>query len=201
MFCTNCGARFADSNRFCTECGAPRWVPAEAKPAFSGGSKIDFSTFKKSEYEYDYSMFGNIKINDGGVIKDISVELCPDDDDKIPDSSKEALQFFVDNYEKYREIYLPTMLKYYQDLRSCLGYDEEYEVDGYPYITTIDQLLETIEFTGMIVHDEKKDGKHAIGLFFEATWEEEHGAGVLMAGFEVLDTGNQDHAYFTYALH
>ena len=78
---------------------------------------------------------------------------------------EEALQFFVDNYEKYREIYLPTMLKYYQDLRSCLGYDEEYEVDGYPYITTIDQLLETIEFTGMIVHDDKKDGKHAIGLF------------------------------------
>ena len=54
---------------------------------------------------------------------------------------EEALQFFVDNYEKYREIYLPTML------------------------TTIDQLLETIEFTGMIVHDDKKDGKHAIGLF------------------------------------
>ena len=25
---------------------------------------------------------------------------------------EEALQFFVDNYEKYREIYLPTMLKY-----------------------------------------------------------------------------------------
>lgn len=43
--------------------------------------------------------------------------------------------------------------KYYQDLRSCLGYDEE------------------------------------------------HGAGVLMAGFDVLDTGNQDHAYYTYALH
>ena len=83
----------------------------------------------------------------------------------------------------------------------CLGYDEEYEVDGYPYITTIDQLLETIEFTGMIVHDDKKDGKHAIGLFFDATWEEEHGAGVLMAGFDVLDTGNQDHTYYTYALH
>lgn len=107
----------------------------------------------------------------------------------------------MDNYEKYREIYLPAMLEYYQDLRRCLGYDEEYEIDGYPYITTIDQLLETIEFTGMIVHDEKKDGKHAIGLFFDATWEEEHGAGILMAGFEILDTGNQDHAYYTYALH
>ena len=38
-------------------------------------------------------------------------------------------------------------------------------------------------------------------IFFDATWEEEHGAGVLMAGFDVLDTGNQDHAYYTYALH
>ena len=38
-------------------------------------------------------------------------------------------------------------------------------------------------------------------FFFDATWEEEHGAGVLMAGFDVLDTGNQDHAYYTYALH
>ena len=191
----------ADSHKFCTECGTPRWVPVEAKTVSSDSSKIDFGTFKKSEYQYDYSMFGKIKINDGGVVKEISVELCPNDDDKISDSSKEALQFFVDNYEKYREIYLPTMLKYYQDLRSCLGYDEEYEVDGYPYITTIDQLLETIKFTGMIVHDDKKDGKHAIGLFFDATWEEEHGAGVLMAGFDVLDTGNQDHAYYTYALH
>ena len=42
---------------------------------------------------------------------------------------------------------------------------------------------------------------YTIGLFFDATWEEEHGAGVLMAGFDVLDTGNQDHAYYTYALH
>lgn len=198
MFCTNCGTKLADSDKFCTECGAPRWVPV--KPS-ADSSKIDFSTFKKSEYQYDYSYYGEIKINDGGVMKEISVELCPNDDEKISDSTKEALQFFVDNYEKYREIYLPAMLEYYQDLRRCLGYDEEYEVDGYPYITTIDQLLETIEFTGMIVHDEKKDGKHAIGLFFDATWEEEHGAGILMAGFEILDTGNQDHAYYTYALH
>lgn len=198
MFCTNCGIKLADSDKFCTECGAPRWVPVNP---LADSSKIDFSTFKKSEYQYDYSYYGEIKINDGGVMKEISVELCPNDDEKISDSTKEALQFFVDNYEKYREIYLPAMLEYYQDLRRCLGYDEEYEIDGYPYITTIDQLLETIEFTGMIVHDEKKDGKHAIGLFFDATWEEEHGAGILMAGFEILDTGNQDHAYYTYALH
>lgn len=44
------------------------------------------------------------------------------------------------------------------------------------------------------------DDFHAIGLFFEATWEPEHGAGVLMADFEVLDTGNQDYAEYTYAL-
>ena len=29
---------------------------------------IDFSTFKKSEYEYDYSIFGMITVNDGGII-------------------------------------------------------------------------------------------------------------------------------------
>ena len=55
----------------------------------SDSSKIDFGTFKKSEFQYDYSMFGKIKINDGGVVKEISVELCPNDDDKISDSSKE----------------------------------------------------------------------------------------------------------------
>ena len=99
-------------------------------------------------------MFGKIKINDGGVMKEISVELCPNDDDKISDSSKEALQFFVDNYEKYREIYLPTMLKYYQNLRSCLGYDEEYEVDGdalmaFAQYTLTDKLIEYLENFGI----------------------------------------------------
>ena len=117
MFCTNCGTKLADSDKFCRECGAPRWVPVKAKTASLDSSKIDFSTFKKSEYQYDYSMFGNIKINDGGVMKEISVELCPNDEEKISDSSKEALQFFADNYEKYREIYLPQLLEYYQNLR------------------------------------------------------------------------------------
>lgn len=198
MFCTNCGSKLSDTAKFCSNCGAPRYV----YPVAPVGNKIDFSTFKKSDYQYDYSHYGNIKINDGGVIKEISVELSPDDDEKIADSSKEALQFFVDNYDKYREIYQHALYEYYQELRSTLGYDniEAAEEDSFPYVTTFEEFLETVEFTGMIVHDDKKDGKHAIGLYFDATWEEEHGAGVLMAGFEVLDTGNFDHAHYTYAL-
>ena len=161
---------------------------------------IDFSTFKKSEYEYDYSIFGMITVNDGGVMREINVEIEPDDDDEIADSSKQALQFFADNYDKYRQIYLEAVLEYYQDRRSQLGYDSEEEEEGYPYITTVEQLLETITFTGMKIHGDMKGDKHAVGLYFDSTWDPEHGAGVLMAGFEVLDTGNQDHAYFAYAL-
>ena len=161
---------------------------------------IDFSTFKKSEYEYDYSIFGMITVNDGGVMREINVEIEPDDDDEIADSSKQALQFFADNYDKYRQIYLEAVLEYYQDRRSQLGYDSEEEEEGYPYITTVEQLLETITFTGMKIHGDMKGDKHAVGLYVDSTWDPEHGAGVLMAGFEVLDTGNQDHAYFAYAL-
>ncbi len=102
---------------------------------------IDFSTFKKSEYEYDYSIFGMITVNDSGVMREIDVEIEPDDDDEIADSSKQALQFFADNYDKYREIYLNAVLEYYQDSRSQLGYDSEEEEEGYPYITTVEQLL------------------------------------------------------------
>ena len=78
--------------------------------------------------------------------------------------------------------------------------ESEEEEEGYPYITTVEQLLETITFTGMKIHGDMKGDKHAVGLYFDSTWDPEHGAGVLMAGFEVLDTGNQDHAYFAYAL-
>lgn len=163
--------------------------------------KIDFSTFHASDYKYDSGLYGTITVDDGGVQREIEVEICSDINSKIDESSKEELQFFADNYEKYREIYLDALLSYYQELRLDLGYYTEEEVDGYPYITTVEQLIETIKFTGIIIHDEKRNGHHAIGLYFDSTWEEEHGAGVLMAGYEVIDTGNFDHAYYAYALH
>ena len=163
--------------------------------------KIDFSTFHERDNKYDQRIFGKITVDDGGFQREIDVEIRPDMHRKICESSKEELQFFADNYEKYREIYLDALLSYYQELRTGLGYYCEEEVDGYPYITTIEQLLETIEFTGIVIHDEKRNDHHAIGLYFDATWEEEHGAGVLMAGYEVIDAGGFDHAYYTYALH
>ena len=106
----------------------------------------------------------------------------------------------MDNYEKYREIYLDALLSYYQEYRTGLGYYGEEEVDGYPYITTIEQLIETITFTGIVIHEEKRGDHHVIGLYFDTTWEEEHGAGVLMAGYDVIDTGGFDDAYYAYAL-
>lgn len=162
--------------------------------------KIDFSTFHASDHKYDYSSCGTITVDDDGFQREIEVEIRPDINGNIFESSKEELQFFADNYDKYREIYLDALLSYYQELRTGLGYYCEEEVDGYPYITTIEQLLETIKFTGIIIHEEKRNGHHAIGLYFDTTWEEEHGAGVLMAGYDVIDTGNFDHAYYAYAL-
>ena len=161
---------------------------------------IDLSTFHPSEYEYDFSIFGTITVDDGGIQREIDVEICPDDNEKITDSSKEELQFFADNYNKYREIYLDALLKYYERRRINLGYNGEEEQDGYPCITTTAQLLETITFTGMIIHKHKRSGHHAIGLFFDCTWEQEHGAGVLMAGYEVISAGDYDDAYYAYAL-
>jgi hypothetical protein len=162
--------------------------------------KMDFSTFHASDFRYDYSLCGTITVDDDGFQREIEVEIRPDINGNIFESSKEELQFFADNYDKYREIYLDALLSYYQELRTGLGYYCEEEVDGYPYITTIEQLLETIKFTGIIIHEEKRNGHHAIGLYFDTTWEEEHGAGVLMAGYDVIDTGNFDHAYYAYAL-
>ena len=162
--------------------------------------KMDFSTFHASDFRYDYSLYGTIKVGDGSFQREIEVEIRPDINGNIFESSKEELQFFADNYDKYREIYLDALLSYYQELRIGLGYYCEEEVDGYPYITTIEQLLETIKFTGIIIHEEKRNGHHAIGLYFDTTWEEEHGAGVLMAGYEVIDAGGFDDAYYAYAL-
>ena len=162
--------------------------------------KIDFSTFHASDHKYDYSLCGTITVDDGGFQREIEVEIRPDINGNIFESSKEELQFFADNYDKYREINLDALLSYYQELRTGLGYYCEEEVDGYPYITTIEQLLETIKFTGIIIHEEKRNDHHAIGLYFDTTWEEEHGAGVLMAGYEVIDAGGFDDAYYAYAL-
>ena len=162
--------------------------------------KIDLTEFHKRDFKYDHTLYGKITIDDGGSQRDIEAEIRPDINGTIHESSKEELQFFVDNYEKYREIYLDALLSYYQEYRTGLGYYGEEEVDGYPYITTIEQLIETITFTGIVIHEEKRGDHHAIGLYFDTTWEEEHGAGVLMAGYDVIDTGGFDDAYYAYAL-
>ena len=123
--------------------------------------KIDLTAFHKRDFKYDHTLYGKITIDDGGSQRDIEAEIRPDINGTIYESSKEELQFFVDNYEKYREIYLDALLSYYQEYRTGLGYYGEEEVDGYPYITTIEQLIETITFTGIVIHEEKRGDHHA----------------------------------------
>ena len=82
--------------------------------------KVDYCTF-----EYDDNWFGEITIKDDNTEKNIDVEIVGGDDSNIPEDGKQALEFFLDNYKKYKEVLLEKIVDYYDLLKVNWGPDEE----------------------------------------------------------------------------
>ncbi len=152
-------------------------------------SKID-KVF--GELEYNYCWYKETTINLFGEDQEISLIIKGNLDQDIEDGQYEAYNKFMkkldDNF--YTDI-LNKILEYYKETRYELGYEDE-EDERYPQIETVEELLENIELSGIVIIYSFDDGKRRVGLTFGCTWNEEDGVGVSFIDENVDEVGYED---------
>ena len=148
---------------------------------------VDYSKF---EHPYEHGNWhGEISVKDGNSSKKIDVEIQSGDDGNIPDTSKKTLEFFLNNYEKYKEALSETIFEYYQQCREDWGATEPDDSD-YPEVENADALTKMYSLSYVLVHYAKYNAENTIGLLYDCTWDDE-GIGIKMTGFDVVKIGTQ----------
>jgi hypothetical protein len=101
----------------------------------------------------------------------------------VHDAAIEAL------YAHYQDLY-PS---WRSDLDDIFGEDDANEM--MPEIASPNDLKRLIGVSFMFVHQIATDGVPYVGIEFGCTWDEEHGAGILLHGTRVVETGGADVAF------
>lgn len=82
----------------------------------------------------------------------------------------------------------------YPSLQEQYGYDETERAQFMPDLDSLAGLYKLIDLIGVMVHQIDRSGVPYVGLEFDCSWDPEHGAGVLMNGTRVVETGGADTA-------
>jgi len=157
--------------------------------------KVDYSKF-----ELGINFCADVIIEDGGTEKTIEAQIQPDQKHEIPESGKEKLEFFLDNYSKYKQFLLVPIFEYYQDRRNEWGATEP-DDELYPEVKDMNKMYEMVSLHGVIVYDEAYYGKRIMSLFYDCTWDIEEGMGIGIAlgnslsEFKVTEIGNIGDVY------
>ena len=137
--------------------------------------KVDYSKFERDE-----SLYGEVTVKDiDGSEKTIKVELVENEDEEIPEAEKETLEFFIDNYLKYKQFLLKPIFEYYQKCRKMWGAIAS-DDQKFPEISDINKMYEMVSLYAIAVLDEDHYGKRSISLYFNCTWNEE-GMGIMVS--------------------
>jgi len=150
--------------------------------------KVDYSKFERDE-----SLYGEIIIDDDGNKRKLKVELVENEDEEIPESEKETLEFFLNNYSKYKEFLLKPIFEYYQKQRKAWGAVEP-DDPKFPEVNDMSKMYDMVSLYGITVLDEENYGKRSISLYYKCTWDEEE-MGIQVSEFNVIKIGNSGDVY------
>lgn len=133
-----------------------------------------------SKFERGINFCADVIIEDGGSEKTIEAQIQPDQKHEIPESGKETLEFFLDNYSKYKQFLLEAIFEYYQDCRDEWGATEP-DDELYPEVKDMNKMYDMVSLNTVTVYDEADYGERIIGLFYDCSWDEEEGMGIRIA--------------------
>lgn len=141
--------------------------------------------------EYDYIWFRRTKINFLNNKVDIILMIAGDEEGQFEEGQYEAYQALIKKWDKVQETFLNSIIEYYKQKRSELGYDIELS-KNYPEIKSTKELLDHITLVGIKVPNADIYGERSIGISFDCTWDKENGLGLRLNNEEVIDVGYQD---------
>ena len=154
--------------------------------------KVDYSRLKRKNKNANW--IGPISFNDGNTVKDITVEIEPGTCADIPEAAKEVLEFFFDNYPKYKKALAEPILEYYYECKYSWGPDDP-DDPKFPEVKDAEELTKLYSLNYILIHDTEDSEKNTLGLVYDCTWNIGEGMGIKMVGFDVDNIGIQGSEY------
>ena len=144
-------------------------------------------------FESSYGAFGS---TDPKQPSKIHLIFAPEGRDTEPLNEYELnlIEWFVDHKEEVSESVMKSLLLAYPSLQATYGYTEEEKVKYMPDVSSTDDFRKLIGLQNVNIHQIDNQGIPYMGFEFECTWDEEHGLGVLMNGYRMVDIGGADTA-------
>jgi len=90
---------------------------------------------------------------------------------------------------------LKSLLSYYKKLRKTWIKNDPDLADELPEIDSVEAMRKHVGVGIVHMHSIAKAGHAYIGLELGCTWDEEHGAGVLLHKSRVVDVGQADASF------
>jgi hypothetical protein len=139
----------------------------------------------------------------------VCVELmseAPAPSEAPPSSERlQTLSYLYESQSELFEVVFRAIRRYYDEVRpkyvrfalefpSFMG-DPEVSMPADP---DLEQLARLHRLDGIFVHEVVREGLAYVGLSFNASWEPEHGVGVLLLGRRVVDVGFADVSFIEW---
>lgn len=155
--------------------------------------------------------FENLQYNDGiGYCGELAIAFfdkqlnvyfsIETEDEQIADIQYESYEKFKENWNELQKTIAERVIKYYnEEERFTYGPDEQEEkMIWWPEINTVDEVIEKIEFDGIIIPNPFiMEGKgRCINLTFNKKWGDpdfdEDGLGIKLVNEEIVEIGYKD---------
>lgn len=143
------------------------------------------------ELEYDYMWFKDVEIDFFEKKVEIVLSIDGEENAKFDNKQYEAYNLLIENWNEIQNKIVKSILDYYKEKRSELGYDITFN-EKYKLIETFQELMNNITLVGInIPYGECFDGL-GVGITFDCTWDKENGVGVQLVDGNVILVGYQD---------
>lgn len=159
--------------------------------------------FAKLNYNEGFGYEGEISIN--FFDKDLNVDLTVNaEEEEIADIQYETWEKFKEKLNELQKSVVEGIIKYYnEEEKGSYGPEDKEEFNKWwPEINTIEELLEQIEFDGIIIPEqfimEDVAGGRCIYLLFSKKWgndTEDNGIGVQIINEEITQIGFKEIAF------
>ncbi|MBF0705399.1 DUF2004 domain-containing protein [Alkalihalobacillus hwajinpoensis] len=150
---------------------------------------IKDAIFGELEYEFGWSRVMTIDFFGNEIEIDLMID--GEEDGQFDEGQYIAYQLVMKHWNDLQQDFLNSVLTYYTQKRSELGFDTELN-ENYPVVETTDQILKMISLDGIVVPYEDIFEERHIGVLFNCTWDTENGLGLRLLNEKVTEVGYQD---------
>ena len=145
------------------------------------------------EMEYEYGWNGKVQLDCFGKEQIVDLIVSGEIDDAFINWQYDSFNYFIINWNLIQEDVKSKVYKYYCQLRTELGYDDD-NIE-YPPLKNVDDIIEHIEIDAIVIPVVGVYEERCINIALSCTWDEENGVGVRVLNEAVVEVGYQDIAF------